>query len=1450
MFSNTITKHSSKKRRCFAAIASFTLMIMMQVAAFLPAFAQTKPAEAGQNQSVGNSQDPSQAGQQQTQNTVPNQYEDALGNLYRVKDAVPINQQNIDTGVSKILTGEYAPNVFQAAPQQPLVFQAAEQNQDAGIRQAANNILNASLGSVNDTYRGIHQFFKDDVVGNLFQNIGQLNGKWLSEFIDGWISDAAQFLGRFLRVFVLNPNIAVNGLNGQPDDGISKYIREGADIMYGIAVDLLLLLFILCIWKFWADASWGGAGNLMGPVGRLIFTAGLLLAWPTIYAFEIQISNEMIKAVYANNPEQVMMLDYALAQIVKGGVIAAGAGATDVFAPIFANLALPVGGQFVGNLFHFASTMIFTILGGIIVAELVYIIILKAIQTALLTAQYMFAPIFLVFFATPDTESYATGYVRAFVETSLWTFVWVGLLKILVIILFSNFNPWGKILISIGVLQIMIQVPSFLGRAQISPVSDFVSAGLVFGGLQKALGGLKEMGTALVDKGANFFANDSFANKGLNASTNTGMPGLPGQTKSPELLNALNKASQGQRDRMKSIGSPADPGLVLHGPGVKTPGVGDGAPHTNSLNTGKDLHGLTGPTEKKDTKLDPASGKALNPQDAHHPALTVPVAEKKDVNGKMKAGTSLNSGHLAALAGAAESAAQNNPGQKSGTPELPKGTPQDTADKQQGNDRFEWGKTSAEGWDSGNLIHVDTRKMLAKMTSADGIGLRVGQSKTSALGSAANGVQRLNIAEGASDSELSHAIYACAFANNVASDDPARDAARKAAVQAGAQQPQGLLENMAANWLGNTGSSWNKTAMSKERFQQAMFGEAVKGSQAFVSRTPGNAYTDYLKDRYGEWGDKQDAEAVHLITNPDSSESPWNRNVGPATDSLVSSGIPIDKDTRGAMQNPAIQSMHPARRKQAVFAALSYTYQQAREHYGDPNSSEFKLAHGEMARALPSDDLNNALTMYQISGQEDLNSSMAPTFICQTAGLAAATQKDFATAYTCMATAAPHAARRLGYIAANHDISGINSYSDLAAVIRPREGESNAGAMQVILESTGSTLASMESHRIPMATVTNPAASGEMFNFLASHAADGLSSVASSRAYNIVAKNLGTMGAPHSARSMEAMYSYAQNGGSLEALDQAHIVIATRAYEDRGAAGVRPHVIEVALNQGYAMSDSQIPWADLERTAMHYQTGQVTDYRLSGVVGQMVNNKIPVNRQNIQLAVETIAANGGHMDADHVNAVIRVTEAVRSSASSPIVLDTFARVEANRNGINTDHMQMGEVLRQLENLPNQSHSAGSISQQIVQLSRQGGGFSDHQLQDPLTVELLLDHGNSHPYAPQAINVVTRLLGSTEAYKNPGYINIVEEYLDNDGKMREMDLSNLHAAAALAEARAAATHSGSSADWNNVKISPSILKMMQRDPGYSAGSASHQLNDALVERILRAAGRMSAGSSLT
>ncbi len=556
---------------------------------------------------------------------------------------------------------------FPDEPPTNYVNQAAEQNKDTVI-QNVEAMLTDNFRQYNDTYVGLHTFWGDDIISQLFANIGQLIGKWLTEFINGWVSDAVQFLTGFLRLFVLNPNIAVNGMANTPgggaSDDISPFVRQGADVMYGIAVDLLLLLFILCIWKYWAEAAWRGGGNLVGAVGRLIFTSGLMLAWPTIYAFEIQITNEMIKAMYFNSADQVSALDAAMAAAVKGGLMA-GAG-------LIANATAPMAGQAfggvlgagpggialgtVGNLVAFAGLIIYLILGGILIAELIYILVLKAIQTALLTAQYMFAPIFIVFFATPDTENVTSGFVKSFVEVSLWTFVWVGLLKIFVIMILSDFNPWGKIILAVGILQMMIQVPSFLARAQISPMSDFVSAGLISGGLMK---GGKFLSDTLSQRGmqlAKYIGGDTTtgAARGPEMSKKADLNGLAHGPRDPHLLKGIRDAAHGEPkgpkgDKDGGAGGGGAPGSKdVTGPkGGKPDGTGPTPPVKGTGPDGgkKKGEGLPGTD---------AAGKTINPADGTTPGTPpgspVGDAAKKGLAG---AGVAAGVGTAAAVLGAA-----------------------------------------------------------------------------------------------------------------------------------------------------------------------------------------------------------------------------------------------------------------------------------------------------------------------------------------------------------------------------------------------------------------------------------------------------------------------------------------------------------------------------------------------------------------------------------------------------------------------------------------------------------------------------------------------------------------------------------------------------------------------------------------------------------------------------
>jgi hypothetical protein len=357
-------------------------------------------------------------------------------------------------------------------------------------------------GVDNETYLGIKNFWNKDIVGNFFANIGQVTGRWLAEWINGWLAETVRFLTTYLRTFVLNPDL-LTGLSqnqsaaaGQTDD-ISPFIQQSTNVIYAIALNILLILFILSVWRYWTEAAWHAGVSVFGAVGRLIFTISIILAWRSLYAMEIKISNEMIQALYFQSADQIQVLDVGMGNLVKSG-LAANSG---LVAQSLGNVSDPnavnsVGGA-IGGLVSIVGLVIFLVFALVLIAQLLIILILKALQTALLAVQYMFAPFFLVFFATPDTSSIASGYIKSFIEVSLWTFLWVGLLKIMTILLFASMSPWGKILLSIGVMQLMIQAPGFLARAKLSPLSSVVSAGLMS---KNAVGQALSLGQTMVNK--------------------------------------------------------------------------------------------------------------------------------------------------------------------------------------------------------------------------------------------------------------------------------------------------------------------------------------------------------------------------------------------------------------------------------------------------------------------------------------------------------------------------------------------------------------------------------------------------------------------------------------------------------------------------------------------------------------------------------------------------------------------------------------------------------------------------------------------------------------------------------------------------------------------------------------------------------------------------------------
>jgi hypothetical protein len=66
-----------------------------------------------------------------------------------------------------------------------LVTEAAEQNKD-GVIAEVEDLLKGDMGSYNDVYLGLHNWFPDGWVIALFTNIEQLLEKWFFESVDSW----------------------------------------------------------------------------------------------------------------------------------------------------------------------------------------------------------------------------------------------------------------------------------------------------------------------------------------------------------------------------------------------------------------------------------------------------------------------------------------------------------------------------------------------------------------------------------------------------------------------------------------------------------------------------------------------------------------------------------------------------------------------------------------------------------------------------------------------------------------------------------------------------------------------------------------------------------------------------------------------------------------------------------------------------------------------------------------------------------------------------------------------------------------------------------------------------------------------------------------------------------------------------------------------------------------
>lgn len=870
-------------------------------------------------------------------------------------------------------------------------------SRNSSAAQQVNKDLNNDFANYNETYSGLNQFWNDTIVGKFFNNFLPWIGKNVSEFLYSWIPSAVQYLARALEIFVLNPNIAVNGLANDPKFSISNTpsaqegqtyinaiapeVRKLADIMYGIAVDLLLLLFVLCIWKYWADASWGrGGSNLMGAVGRLITTSALMLAWPTIYAFWIQISNEMIKAIYFNSAQEMVSFDQAMATVIKAGLWAVGGLLLNALAPV-AGAALgglaggPLGGLVggtIGGFVAFAGLIIFMVFGAILIAQLVYLVTLKSIQTILLTAQYMFAPIFIVMFATPDTEDACAGFIKSFVEVSLWSFVWVGFLRLLVVIMNTDFSPWGKAVLGLGILQLMISVPAFIARAQISPMSDFLSAGMITGGLVK--------GAAALGSTANTFAgywadhrNKSHTVGGAQGAQKSVSAQISPQTQAnlnPNLNNKLNTALNANGSNPPAPGTPgananaannAQGSLNLQGGSMNTPPPNkpNGTPPTGPGGAPKGPTPPTTPTTPPtNPPTQPGSGGAaanaqgtlfdlnetdkknnVNTQQAQAiPGATTGTGNATNANATTaKAGGSFEAMKEAMKAPFKPGALQNH----------------STLAQYLGGMWARAAANSARDLSSPIIGNNEHSSLVGSM--GGGVALTEVQREPM-LDANGNHMKDANgnlMYKPVDDVRGAQMLAASGIVAQGSKNEIFADKMREAAIKAGYDKPKGVGDRMASGiMMGLSGKHWGNTAAAKQNFQHGMFKEGAKGAMAWVQGQSGNAVTDHLNSTLGYCGENEQVELLAGIMDPENINSGFKPEAVQARMKIAQLGLGWDTWNNAAAGSAPVKTSTQAEALPAVKGTASFLQKSVQSTLGRTTGADIPTVATKAASSL------------------------------------------------------------------------------------------------------------------------------------------------------------------------------------------------------------------------------------------------------------------------------------------------------------------------------------------------------------------------------------------------------------------------------------------------------------------------------------------------------------------
>lgn len=326
---------------------------------------------------------------------------------------------------------------------------------------------------INETYMGIKRFYANDFIGNLFQNFGQLIGKWISEWVNGFFADTVKFLMYCIEALILNPFFALRGIcNPTPhleNPALFFYLRSAVDLIYGVAGGFLLLFSLRKI-----KPATSSSDEPRASIYQCSVIALLLIAGPWIYRVGFQLTDVLVTRSFLPDYGFTRPVGDALCSALKGGLMAGAGLLAHAFAPSVGGAAGGLAIGFIGEIVAFFGLIVYCCLSVVLIFQLTYLLLYAIVQSFLFTLSVITGPIAIACGGIRGLQKNSAAYVSVWIELILWLASWVVLITALRCLLFSDLNPWFKINLAMCNLQAMIFAPFALSHLKLSPISKYV----------------------------------------------------------------------------------------------------------------------------------------------------------------------------------------------------------------------------------------------------------------------------------------------------------------------------------------------------------------------------------------------------------------------------------------------------------------------------------------------------------------------------------------------------------------------------------------------------------------------------------------------------------------------------------------------------------------------------------------------------------------------------------------------------------------------------------------------------------------------------------------------------------------------------------------------------------------------------------------------------------------